>query len=480
MKKQRTVVLVLAVGIVIGLAFSGLLGGPADIAAAPKTDQARESLAELQDFANNLETLFRSAAESVSPAVVFISTEKTIRVTTPGLPRDPMLERFFGPHSYGPREREYKQSGLGSGIILDGEGYILTNNHVVAEADELKVKLLDGRTFDAKPVGADPATDLAVIKLEGEPGELPVAPLGDSDELDVGEWVVAIGNPFGFSHTVSAGIVSAKGRVLGMSDYEDLIQTDAAINPGNSGGPLVNLNGQVVGINNTIFSRTGGYQGIGFAIPINMAKGILDELKAGKKVERGFLGIYGQDLNPEIATQFGYEGEGGTLVNEVAPDAPAAKAGLEAGDIITHWRGALVKDWAHLRQMVADTEPGEKAQATIWRDGKQKTITLEVALRQDYEQVGWLGITVAPLTEEVKNQLGRNGLQGVVVAEVAEDSPARGGIEGGDVILSVARRPVRSVAEYQKAVADANPRRGVVLHVLHHRTGRARFILVRK
>jgi serine protease Do len=382
-----------------------------------------------------------------------------------------------------PSERQVPQMGLGSGVIVDGEGYILTCNHVVAGAEKLKVTLADGRTFDAKATGTDPETDLAVIKLDGDVKDLPAAKLGDSDALHVGQWVLAIGNPFGFANTVSAGVVSAKGRIIGKARYEDLIQTDAAINPGNSGGPLVNLSGEVVGLNNAIISPTGAYQGIGFAIPINLGKEVLDDLKAGKTVERGYLGVLGEDVEPGVAEQFGYKGKGGGLVNEVQPDSPASKAGIQEGDIITRWNGKEVENFSLLRRMVAATQPGQKVEVTVWREGKENTLTLEVARLAESQQAsasgsGWLLLQVGPVTDEIRQRLSRGNLQGVVVTAVAPDSPAHQAIEAGDVIQSINQRPVNSVEDYSKLVAGTNPKNGVLLRVLSARTGLTRFIAI--
>jgi len=494
MRKRLALATLLAVGLAIGLALGGVLHTPtaAHSAAPQAVEQDEQQMAELRKLADNLALLFRRTAESVSPAVVWINATRTVRVRTidPFFDSpffdDPFFRRFFGPETprgWEPREREYKQQGLGSGVIIDARGYILTNNHVVAEADELEVKLADGRTFEAKVTGTDPDTELAVIKLEGDVEDLPVAVLGDSDDLHVGEWVIAIGNPLGLAHTVSAGIVSAKGRSIGLARYENLIQTDAAINRGNSGGPLVNLHGEVIGINTAIISSSGGNIGIGLAIPINMAKGILDDLKAGRPVERGFLGIRGKDLTPELAQQFDYEGTTGALVSEIVPDSPAEAAGMKAGDIIIRWEGKQVRNFAHLRELVAATDPNKTAAVEIWRDGAPMTLQVKVGRLGEFEQAGvstWTGIRVAPVTDEVRNRFGRKDLRGVVVAEVAEDSPAaKRGIEEGDVILAVKlpRERVAFVAspgQFEELVSRVKPGEGVALLVLDRR-GRGSF-----
>ncbi|MFQ5902242.1 MAG: Do family serine endopeptidase, partial [Candidatus Binatia bacterium] len=291
---------------------------------------------------------FAAVARKISPAVVFIKVEKTVTGGSPFSPSmpfgDEFFRHFFGepfPYRQPPRQRQ-RIVGQGSGFIISSDGYIVTNNHVVGDADKVIVGLIDGREFTAKTIGTDPHTDVAVIKIEAK--YLPVLPLGDSDALEVGEWVLAIGNPFGLSHTLTAGIVSAKGRSsIGITDYEDFIQTDAAINPGNSGGPLINLEGRAVGINTAIFSQTGGYMGIGFAIPINMAKSIRDQLIKHGSVTRGYLGIMIQDITPALAKTFGLDTTKGVLISEVTKGSPAGMAGLARGDVIVEFNGHPVE-----------------------------------------------------------------------------------------------------------------------------------------
>lgn len=485
MRRKLTVALIFGTALAIGLALGGLFQSPPSARSAPaKPQHDAEEMQELREFGQKFGKLFHYTAEEVGPSVVWIEAEKKVTVRRPGM-RDPFFRRFFGPEfddMFGPREREYTRRGLGSGFIIDREGHILTNNHVVAEADKLTVKLANGEEYDATISGADPSTELAVIQMEGEFGDLPVARLGDSDEINVGEWVIAIGNPLGLSHSVSAGIISAKGRSIGIARYENLIQTDAAINQGNSGGPLVNLQGEVIGINTAIVSRTGGNMGIGMAVPINMAKSILEDLKAGREIERGFLGIIGADLTPELARQFGYEGTGGALVNEVIEDTPAAKAGIKAGDIVIRWNDEEVEDFAHLRRLVARTAPGEDAKVMVWRDGNRKEFRVEVTRLADYqegEEPSWLGVEVAPVTDEARNHYGRDNLQGVVVQEVTGGQAARV-LEKDDVIMSVNRRRVRNVRDFQRLIGAIDEGEKALLHVLDHRTGHARFVLVQR
>ncbi len=485
MRKKWTVALVVCVAFALG----GLYASPRSAHSAPKKpDFDQKEMKELRQFGKKFGKLFRYTAASVSPSVVWIEAEKTIEVERQRrnpLFNDPFFRRFFGPHlreKDEPKKREYKKRGLGSGFIIDKEGHIVTNNHVVAEADRLTVKLSNGEEYKATVSGVDPSTELAVIQMEGDFGDLPVVEMGNSDELNVGEWVVAIGNPLGLSQTVSAGIVSAKGRSIGIAKYENLIQTDAAINPGNSGGPLVNLQGEVVGINTAIVSRTGGYMGIGLAIPINMAKPILEDLKAGRTVERGFLGIVGEDLKPDLAKKFGYEGGGGAIVNEVIEDTPAEKAGLQAGDIIVAWKGTPVKSFSQLRRLVAKTEPNRKVSFTIWRNGEKKKMTVKLTRLSEHQATGkplWIGIKVGPVTEKAKQYYGRKDLSGVMVKDVDESGPADV-LQTGDVILRVGkdRQPVNSVEAFRRYISHIDEGESALLLVLRKKTKHAQFVLV--
>ena len=495
MKRERTAIaLLFALALVVGLFLGDVLRTPQSGFADPaQRRELRNDLKELEDFADKLGTLFQKVSEYASPAVVAISSERIIRYQSPGSssPFDRFFEDpFFGP-SPAPRERQERRRGLGSGFIFDKDGYVLTNNHVVEGADKLEVTLADDRTFNGVVVGTDPDTDVAVIRLEGDFGDLPVIELGDSDGVEVGQWVIAIGNPFGLTHTVSAGIVSAKGRTgMRIAPYESWIQTDAAINPGNSGGPLVNLKGQVIGINTAIVSGSGGNVGIGFAIPMNMAKAVLPELKRGEKVVRGYLGIYGRDLTPELAEQFEYGSGEGALVNEVIEDSPAAKAkpvgapgvesGLKPGDIVTEWAGQKVRSFGDFRNQVAATKPGTSVNCKVWRNGKE--LTFKVALEKrsaEVAEAAWRGITVQPLTEELAQQLGRRGLAGVLVADVAPNTPAEGKVSPGEVILSVGRVGVTSVEQFLQLTRDIErtaAEKAVLLHVFDGQ--RFQFVLI--
>ena len=414
---------------------------------------------------------FAEVAEMVSPAVVNISTEKTVR--TPGGPNfrhfqspfgeeDPFhdfFERFFGNRP----PREFKERSLGSGFIIDKEGYIVTNNHVVENADEIKVKLSNGREYEATIVGRDPKTDIALLKAEGME-EIGVVKIGDSDEIKVGQWVVAIGSPFGLEHTVTAGIVSAKGRVIGSGPYDDFIQTDASINPGNSGGPLVNMSGEVVGINTAIVSRGGGNVGIGFAIPINMARGIISQLQTTGSVTRGWLGVTIQDLTPELADYYGLEGVKGAIVGDVFEGDPADKAGIQPKDVIVEVEGKTIENSRDLSRVIAATQVGEKVTVTVLRNGKERTFRIKIAKRtddketlakKDVEEGGALGMVVSPLTPELARRFDISEGDGIVVVGVDAQSEAdKAGIREGDLILEINHKLVRNIEDYQQYIEE--------------------------
>ncbi len=419
-------------------------------------------------------------AERLKPSVVNISSETVVKTPQggipgiPGSPGDPWNEffrRFFeGPGGPGfpggPRQSPRKRQNLGSGLIVDSkEGLVLTNNHVVEKATKITVTTLDQKQRKATIVGRDPRTDLALLRVEIKKGEtLPAVKLGDSDKLRVGDWVMAIGNPFGLALTVTAGIVSAKGRVIGAGPYDDFIQTDASINPGNSGGPLFNLDGEVVGINTAIFSRGGGNIGIGFAIPVNMAKNLMPQLRKGSVV-RGFLGVTIQTVNAAMAKALGLKEKRGVLVASVAEDGPAAKAGIKRGDLILSLNGETVNAPRELSKMAARLSPGSKARLKIIRKGKDKTVTLtagklpdqnQVAALPSKEKVGQkLGIQGENLTPEVARQLGTRSTQGVVIMSVKPGSPAaKAGLRRGDVIIEANQKTVNNVQNLTKALKD--------------------------
>lgn len=437
---------------------------------------------------SSLKDAIINVAGTTGKAVVSISTEHTTKIKggrgyffgTPFGGQSPFGEddpfrRFFDDFFGEIPDREYKHVGLGSGVVIDPEGYILTNQHVIDEASKITVTLSDGRQFKGEVKGQDPRSDLAVIKVSAR--NLPVAALGDSDELKIGEWVVAIGNPFGFAMqnpepTVTVGVVSALNRTLGRviarnKDYSDLIQTDAAINPGNSGGPLVNLKGEVVGINVAIFSTSGGYQGVGFAIPINNAKRIIAQLIEGKKVLYGWLGVTVQDLTDELARYFGLKEKKGVLIANVLADSPAEKAGIKEGDIITQFDNKELVNVNEMLRAVAKSEVGSRLKVTLIRDKKPLSLTVEIGERpQDVEEVismtqgaktadYWRGLQVAGLSSETGSRFKTGETKGVVIVDIQAESPAEeSGLMPGDVILSINKQPVNNIDDYQRITKE--------------------------
>ncbi|MEZ5550885.1 MAG: DegQ family serine endoprotease [Pseudomonadales bacterium] len=403
---------------------------------------------------------FSSVAKRVSPSVVFIQVEQKSQRSQSPLLDSEQFRRFFGP-GFGPDfpRSERPSIGQGSGLIISSDGYILSNHHVVGNADKVTVRLEGGKEYNAEVIGSDSATDVAVIKIDAK--GLPALALGDSDNLEVGEWVMAIGNPFGLSHTLTVGVVSAVGRSqLGITDYENFIQTDAAINPGNSGGPLINLDGEVVGINTAIFSQSGGSMGIGFAIPINLVKQVRQQLIDNGVVTRSQLGVVIQPLTQDLAESFGLDSPTGVLISDVAEDSAASEAGLQAGDILLELNGAPIVDSGSFRNHIAMTEPGKSVSLTVLRDGKRKTVRAklkalaggEVAQSGKAQSSSW-GFTVVALTPDVAQQLRYTGLSGVVISEVEVGSVAqRAGLRRGMLIQEVNRKKVGSPAEFDSAV----------------------------
>lgn len=413
---------------------------------------------------------FVPVVKAVTPAVVNISTSRVVKTGQgEGHPfmDDPFFRQFFG-EEFNRRfqiPKDRRENSLGSGVIVSTDGYIVTNNHVVAKADEIKVLLSDKREFKGKVIGTDPKSDIAVIKIDGK--DLPTVPWGDSDKIDVGEYVLAIGNPFGLNQTVTMGIVSAIGRAnVGITDYEDFIQTDAAINPGNSGGALVNARGELIGINTAIFSRSGGYMGIGFAVPAKMVNSVMSSLIKTGKVVRGWLGVSIQPLTPELAKQFGLKDANGALVNEVIPDSPAVSAGIKSGDVIMTFDGKAVENPVVLRNVVAATPVGKTVKVKLLRDGKDTTVEVKVTEQpKDIQRAGGdstdedtgrntalAGLEVRNLSADVARQLGLPpGTAGVVVTGLDGEAPAAAaGVEEGDVIVEINRKTVRNINDYRK------------------------------
>ena len=404
---------------------------------------------------------FTTIAKTVNPAVVNIRTVKIIqgggrvfRHFWGPFQKDDRMREFFEKFNRPDQQRDFKQRSLGSGFIIDPNGLIVTNNHVIDGADQILAIMSDGKEYEAEIVGKDPNTDLALIKIKSEK-DFPVVALGDSDGLNVGEWVVAIGNPFGLAQTVTAGIVSAKGRVIGSGPYDDFIQTDASINPGNSGGPLINMNGEVIGINTAIIASG---QGIGFAIPVNLAKGIIKQLEARGEVTRGWLGVGIQDITKEIADYYGLKDGKGVLVQQVFPGDPADKAGINPKDIILEINGKPVENSRELTRVIAGINVGETASIKILREGREKDFHVEIAKREDkklYSQQSQkdygdeLGIRVQDLTPEMAKRFNIPESAGVIVSDLKPDGKsAAAGVKVGDIIKEVNRTSVKTTNEF--------------------------------
>lgn len=461
MKPRKSIKVVLTALLLAGAAAGFGYG----MAATAKTGEAQAAAtAAVSAGSPMVPGNFSDLAERVRPGVVNIQvTKKVKKAGLEGFGGNPFGDghpfgEFFGP--FGGNAPERRQQGVGSGFIMSSEGYILTNNHVVEDADKIKVKLAGGKELDGRVVGRDPKTDLALIKIEAV-AELQPLKLGNSDDLKVGHWVVAVGSPFGLEQTVTAGIVSAKGRVIGSGPYDNFIQTDASINPGNSGGPLINLQGEVVGINTAIIASG---QGIGFAIPINMAKEIAPQLQKRGHVTRGLLGVAIQDLTPELAKSLGLKDSKGALVSQVVPDGPADKAGIEQGDVIVNFDGRAVGDSKDLPRIVASTPVGKTVTVKLLRDGKEVERQARIGeLEEANTSEGTkspiqpaLGLTVRNLTPQAARELGLKKTTGIVVTGVEAGSPAAEAmLQVGDVIQAVNRKPVGNVDEFAKAVEKA-------------------------
>lgn len=506
-RKKRTfaaVLVLLLTGALVVAAIYHVPNAVSQLAYAVERGQSEAAEEKIQT-ATNLSDAFKHVAKSMRPSVVSISSVKRLEVQQPQarqfrggqIPEefrqffgDDLFERFLETPT---PPRGYEQQGLGTGVIVSENGYIITNNHVVSGADEVTVTLSDKRRFKAKVIGTDKPTDLAVVKIEGQ--NLKPARWGKSSAIEVGDWVLAIGSPFGLEQTVTAGIVSAIGRAnIGITDYEDFIQTDAAINPGNSGGPLVNLRGEVIGINIAIASRSGGNMGVGFAIPSDGASAVMTKLVEHGEVERGYLGALIQDLNEDLAASFGYDKTQGVLVGDVVADGPAAQAGLQPGDIVLEFDGKAMTSANQLRNVVAATQAGARAQVRVFREAKEEVFTVEIgrleteastrassAAREDGESASafGLGITAQTLTSNIARQLGYDeSIEGVVVTQVEPGSAAAdAGIRPRDVITSVAGVKVKNAAAFRKALEENSAERGIRMQVLND--GVRRFVFVK-
>jgi serine protease Do len=463
--RRRTFWLALAVAVLAGMAVGGYTRTRAESArplARSPIVVAPTSMVEAPIIPVQMPLTtgtFAKVAEAIKPAVVNITT-----VSKGGLPGRTQFEEFFGEEFYrrffGEAPERIPQRSLGSGVIVDPSGVALTNAHVVEKATEIEVVTLDGSKHKAKVVGLDRKTDLAVLRLDNGKGQFKFARLGDSETMQVGDWVIAVGSPFGLHATVTAGIISAKARQIGQGPFDDFLQTDAAINPGNSGGPLVNMQGEVIGINSAIVA---GGSGIGFSIPSNMARKIYSELLAKGKVTRGWLGVSIQPLTPELAKSFGAKDKG-VLISDVLQDGPAAKGGLKAGDILTEFEGKKMEAPADLQRAVGLTTPGQDTKVKVWRDQGEKTLEVKIgeapddreAARQFGRSRSMLGLEVRPITPELARQLNLKTAEGVVVARVDEDSAAgEAGVQRGDVIREINRQRIRSMADFERLTKDA-------------------------
>ena len=468
------------IGVILGLViFSQFV--PATVANAQSSKISKDSI----DLLTRTGRAMAEVTSAVKPAIVNISTTRTVKVAGGKDPfmDDPFFKRFFGDNFHQKQPKEQKSVGLGSGVIVSSDGYIITNYHVVKDADEIKVLMSDKKDYVGKVIGSDPKTEISVVKIEAT--GLPTVSWGDSDLLQVGEVVLAVGNPYGLNQTVTMGIVSALGRAnVGIADYEDFIQTDAAINPGNSGGALVNIKGELVGINTAIYSTSGGYQGIGFAIPSNMVKSVMDSLIKKGKVVRGWIGVSTQQITPELAKQFNLKDEVGALVGDVVENSPAEKAGLKRGDVILEYDGKKIGEPSSLRNMVANTSPGEEHQMKVLRDNKTLTVQLTIGelpadaqegiAAADYENV-MKGITVQDITPDIAQKLKiPDRIKGVIISDVAEDSISAGVLTQGDVIQEVNRKKVVNTKNYQDIASRIKKDEDVLL--LIYRRGTSIFV----
>jgi serine protease Do len=479
MKNPKIIWAYLVIFLIIGFAAGawlapgiGLSRTTASVQKETQKTAEPQKTAPPQQMMDDISRLFEQSAQKVSPSVVAITAEQVVQAQQSpfGMP-DEAFKDFFGEdffkRFFGQTSQEQKRTvrSLGSGVIVSSDGYVLTNNHVVANADKLFVVIGDKQNFPAQVVGTDPQTDVAVIRIDVK--DLPAAALGNSDAVNVGQWVIAIGNPFQLMHTVTAGIISAKGRSsVGLADYEDFFQTDASINPGNSGGALADLNGNVIGINTAIASPSGGNIGIGFAIPINMAKQVMQSLISKGKVVRGYIGVLPQDIDENLAKAFSLKSTAGVLVGDVTPKGPADQAGIKRSDVILSFDGKKVENATQLRLMIADTAPKTSVKVSLLRQGKTMDVTVILAERPktpqeqapEQEPPGGqtsekLGLSLQELTPDIASHLGYEKEKGTLVADVAPGSPAEdAGLQHGDLIKEVNRAPVQSVKDFEQTI----------------------------
>ena len=472
--------LALSLGVGLGIGAQSIVLGQHTPQAGQQSSGAKPVAALASP--SELSRAFIEVAKQVKPAVVNIDVvEKPKMSAKTNSQRLPQIPGFPPFGQMEPRA----QRGTGSGVIISPDGYILTNNHVAGEADEIKIKLADGREFKGRRIGADPETDLALVKIDAQ--NLPYAQLGDSAKLEQGEWVVALGSPFGLQQTMTAGIVSAIGRDLRAGPYDSYIQTDASINPGNSGGPLVNMQGEVIGINTMIFSRSGGSEGIGFAIPSNMAKKVYAQLAKNGKVSRGYLGVNLQALTPSLARSVSYANTEGALVSDLSADSPAYRAGLRSGDVITEFDSQKVASPKQLTELVADTAVGKTVQVKYVRDGHTQSTSIKLGERPSRDEAenretlkpsnAKLGISVTTVTPEIASELKLKTASGAVIEQVQPDSPAaEAGLRRGDVIHRLNRTPITNAQELTDAVRSLSGEKEVALQV--ERNGQLTFISV--
>jgi serine protease Do len=448
---------------------STVKSGQQEIITPPETEKSEATNESVKGIRTHEFPSFADLVEKLKHSVVNISTTSIVkpRQFQQGMPSSPFsqndpFEEFFRKFFEGAPQHEYKRQGLGSGFIISTDGYVVTNYHVVDKADDISVILENGDKYEAKVVGKDPKTDLALVKFNPK-GKLEPVSFGNSDKLRIGDWVIAIGNPFGLGYTVTAGIVSAKGRSLGLGAYDDFIQTDASLNPGNSGGPLFNLDGEVVGVNTAIVAQG---QGIGFAIPINMAEFVIDQLKSGGKVVRGWLGVYVQKLTPEIAAGLNLKEGEGVVVSDVTPGSPADKAGITRGDVILEYEGKKIEDVTDLTTMAAVTQPGAEVSMKLLHDGKERDIKVKLtelpegqATAENQVKVDeQLGLSVQELTPQIVKSFNLNVEKGVIITNVADGSAAEdAGLRPGDIILEIDKNHITNLKDYRSAISQRKP-----------------------